>query len=437
MTAQLRLIPRPDQQRRGAGSLLGNAVMYPVDSATPLTCLAEDDLRAHTVRFGSRPSAFGSDARELIETLDVIALSGPGDSRRPLATDWRAHLAAGGGGIVVANGAESEPASAKDTALMQLRPHLILDGIACAAEAVGARDAVVWLRGSTHPARAAMMRAVAQRRTAGLREPPIRVVVGPDRYLSGEAGAIVNALSGGPTLPQFSAQPIAVSGVHGRPTLVHDVETFARIALAARTGPDGYRATTLLTVADDTARTVVEVAPHTPIGQAIETVAACYDEQAPQAVLVGGFRGTWLRWDDVADLPADADHLHAQGIALSAGVLMPLSHDACGIAVVAQIARYLAASSARQCGPCAFGLRELAEVIANLADSRAARSDLDRAGRYLDEITGRGACAHPDGATHMIESALAAFADDVHAHHRHGRCRHRGVARSFPIPDLR
>jgi hypothetical protein len=68
---------------------------------------------------------------------------------------------------------------------------------------------------------------------------------------------------------------------------------------------------------------------------------------------------------------------------------MPLSHDACGIAVDAQIARYLAASS-----------------------------------------------AHPDGAAGMIESGLAAFADDVNAHRGRGRCRHRAPARSFPIPDL-
>lgn len=108
---------------------------------------------------GPRLSALGSDERELVETLDAIALSGHSGDRLPIAAEWRAYLATGRSGVLVADGAESEPASAMETALMQLRPHLVLDGLACAAEAVGARDAVRWLPGTAHPARPAMMSA--------------------------------------------------------------------------------------------------------------------------------------------------------------------------------------------------------------------------------------------------------------------------------------
>jgi NADH:ubiquinone oxidoreductase subunit F (NADH-binding) len=439
MSAPLRLVRQP---RHGAGNvesdfspLLGGAVHYAVERTSAFTRVTADDLAAHVLRFGQRPRAIGRAGTDLVDTLEEIGLSGRGGSHFPAATKWRAHLAAGGGGVVVANGAESEPASAKDTALMQLRPHLILDGLACAAEAVGAVDAVLWLHGGAHAARSAMVRALGERRAARLPDPAIRFAVGPDHYLSGESSAIINALSSRPALPGFTTRPAAVSGVHGMPTLLHNVETLARTALAARTGAAGHQGTSLLTVADETGRTVVEVAPYTLLGEVIETVTANRLAGGEQAVLIGGFGGSWLTWDAAARLPADEIYLRTQGISLGAGVLMPVPGDACGIAVVARIADFLAASSARQCGPCLFGLRALADATAELARGRSSRGDSQRLTRFLAQIVGRGACNHPDGSVRMIESALATFSPDVESHRRRGRCLHRGSARTFPIPE--
>jgi len=440
MTAQLQLVSvaGPDGRRvvPNVLPLLGAAVRYPVGSAAPSSRRVGDDLDEHTARFGVRPRTNGRAGLDLVDTLNAIRLSGHGGSHFPAAAKWRANLDAGGGGVVVANGAESEPASAKDTALMQLRPHLVLDGIACAAEAVGAIDAVIWLHSGAHAARSAIVRALRERREAALPEPAIRVVMGPDHYLSGEATAIVNALSGERALPGFRTVRTAVSGVCGLPTLLHNVETLARTAVAARTGFDDHEGTTLLTVADGTARTVVEVHPSTTFGAAIESVAGWDKSRPPQAVLLGGFGGTWLAWESVANLPADENLLRKQGLSLGAGVLLPLPQDACGIAAVADIARFLAASSARQCGSCMFGLRALADVAADLAEARARRRDMARMHRYLDEILGRGACNHPDSSVRMIESALTTFADDVEEHRRRGRCLHGGSGEFFIVPEV-
>jgi NADH:ubiquinone oxidoreductase subunit F (NADH-binding) len=95
----------------------------------------------------------------------------------------------------------------------------------------------------------------------------------------------------------------------------------------------------------------------------------------------------------------------------------------------------LAASSARQCGPCLFGLRALADATAELARGRSSRRDAQRLSRFLTETVGRGACRHPDGSVRMIESALTTFAEDVESHRRRGRCVHHGMAKSFPIPE--
>jgi NADH:ubiquinone oxidoreductase subunit F (NADH-binding) len=88
----------------------------------------------------------------------------------------------------------------------------------------------------------------------------------------------------------------------------------------------------------------------------------------------------------------------------------------------ADIAAYLAASSARQCGPCLFGLPAVAEVMATVAGGAAGRRDVARLDRYLAEISGRGACHHPDGAVAMVASALRAFSADVRSHLKRGEC---------------
>ncbi len=433
MTARLHLVrpiaPGIQPAPGGAQPLLDAAVRYPVGSSVPLSSPGADDLPAHVQRYGERPQATGSAGLRLIDLLDYLALDGRGGGHFPVAAKWRAHLAAGAGGVVVANAAESEPASAKDMALLQLRPHLVLDGLACAAETVGAQDVVLWLHGDAHAEKAALARALAERRAAGYAEQRVRMVIAPSRYLSGESSAIVRALSGGPALPDFRRVPAAVSGVRGLPTLVHNVETLARTALAARPGAIDRPRTSLLTVATAWERTVVEVAAAQRLTRVIDGVLGPGASRMQQAVLVGGYGGTWIAQHRTEMLRAD----ESPALSLGAGVLMPLPSDACGLGATAAIATFLADNSARQCGPCLFGLRALADLLVTIVDLRARPRELPRLQRLLDEISGRGACHHPDGAVRMIASAVTTFAADVRSHLRGGGCLHHGAGGFFPV----
>jgi NADH:ubiquinone oxidoreductase subunit F (NADH-binding) len=114
--------------------------------------------------------------------------------------------------------------------------------------------------------------------------------------------------------------------------------------------------------------------------------------------------------------------------AASAGIALGLPADGCGVHLSAQILRYLAASSARQCGPCLFGLDELADVMDRVAAGRGRGSDLDRLDRIAGQVVGRGGCHHPDGALRMLGSALDVFAADVAMHRRGRRCLRRHEA---------
>ncbi len=219
---------------------------------------------------------------------------------------------------------------------------------------------------------------------------------------------MVNLLSGRDALPALARVPAARSGVDGRPTLVQNVETLARVALLAR----GATAdTALVTVAARHHRVVAEVPRTATVASAVShTVGG----RPPYAVLVGGYGGRWVSWREAKAMPADG---------AGAGVLLPLVPGQCGLRRTADIVGYLADHGAGQCGPCRFGLPATAEVVRDLADGRTRARDLRRLQRYLAEIAGRGACHHPDGAVSVVRSALAVFAPDVEAH-LSGRCRH-------------
>ena len=393
------------------------------------------NLREHVAAWGVRPTDSGADAEPLLESMAEVALSGRGGAHFPVAVKWRAVLEAGGGGTVVANAAEGEPASAKDGVLLRSRPHLVLDGLAIAAEALGATDVVVWLHGGASDSHRVLTRALAERRAARLPELPMRIVRAPDSYLSGEGNAVVRALSGGPALPGFALLPAATVGVNGRPTLVQNAETLARIAVLSRTGAEDYASSTLLTVVGGGRRTVLE-RPTTSTVAASVAAAGNLLSTDPQAVLLGGYGGAWLPWSEAADLPVDEPTLRAAGASIGAGVVAPLPARACGLVETASVFGFLAASSARQCGPCLFGLRSISAVLDDLARGRARREDVERIQRHAAAVSGRGACRHPDGAIRLMASALRVFAHDVEAHAAGSPCPESRQAPALPVPEV-
>ncbi len=402
--------------------LLGSATLPRTGPAEPARPGPVEDADAHETRLGARPP--GSSA--VLTAIERAALHGLGGAHVPTASRWRRALSGQGPLTVVANGAESEPLSAKDGTLLRQRPHLVLDGLLLAAETLGARRAVVWLHGDDLGAYRVLRAALAERRRTSRTEPAIELVHGPSHYLAGQSSAIAQALSGGPALPT-ARRP----GPPGAPrTLVQNVETLARVALLVRGhAPTG---TTLLTVLLPGGRHVVEV-ERSALVQDVLAAVARPDAVPPRAVLVGGYGGQWVAWDRIRRLPVDEPALRREGLSLGPGVLAPLPRGTCGVAESASLVAYLATMSARQCGPCTFGLPALADHLAALAAGSSSRRPLDRLLADASTIDGRGACHHPDGATRLVASAVATFRDEISAHVR-GRACPLEHAPAFPVP---
>ena len=367
-----------------------------------------EDLRAHHARNG-HPRYRGE---ALIRAVQEAGLTGRGGAAFPAHVKLAAVARARGRKVAVANGAEGEPASAKDAALLYHAPHLVLDGLQLAAEAVGAAEAYLYTE-ARHARR--LEQAVAQRPG----DIPVTVVEAPPRFLAGQETALASRVSGGLALPAFSFSRVSERGVNGMPTLVQNVETLAHLALIARHGPGWFRqkgtpaepGTTLVTVNAGGHQRVAEMELGIPLADVIADVIT-----DGAAVLIGGYHGTWLPMATALTLTLDNQALARHHAALGAGVLAVLPHQACGLIETARVTRYLAAESAGQCGPCLNGLPRIAVAMAELAGPRPRRGTVQAVERWAGLVTGRGACHHPDGTVRLVRSALAVFGDELRRH---------------------
>lgn len=375
--------------------------------------IGRHDRAAHEGAFGPVPA--GLEPNWLDQQVLAIALTGRGGAHFPVATKWRAAQQADvDGWTLVVNAGEGEPASRKDASLLQLRPHLVLDGAELAASMIGADRTVIWLAEEASATLQSMRSALAERPTGAAPAPEI--VTTPERYLAGESSAVIRAMHGGPPLPRMTKNP-AQPWAGGPPVLVHNVETLARLGLLARTGSRRHEPTSLVTVTDGDRQFVVEV----PLGETFAQLFERVQVPVPQAVLLGGYGGEWVGWAELAPIAVDPHALRAAGRSLGAGVLIVLRRGRCGLRITASTATWLAEQSAGQCGPCRFGLPDVAELVSKVADRRGGRRDLERLHQKMALVDGRGACRLPDGAVRMIRSALREFAPEIDAH-RHGRC---------------
>jgi len=348
----------------------------------------------------------------LLERLDASGLRGRGGGWFAASRKWRAVRAEGGEPFVVANGAEGEPGSFKDRYVMLRRPADVVAGLVLAARAVGAREAVVFLKASFDAPAAALSRAIAAAPLDGL---SVEVRRGDDGYVTGEETALLEALEGRKPWPRPKPPLPAAVGFRGRPTLVQNVETLARVP-AAIGDPRGYREgeTTLVTLWGDVRRPgVYEVPLGRPLRRVIEENAEAAEEIG--LVFPGGPSTPPLTAADL-DVPLDPEALRACGTALGTGAVLVVGASACPMAVAASAAAFFERENCGQCPPCAVGTASLARILRSVEAGAGRARDL----RDLQEVSwfmsGHGYCAHSRAAAAVATSMARGFAHALEAH---------------------
>nr|WP_246391571.1 NADH-ubiquinone oxidoreductase-F iron-sulfur binding region domain-containing protein [Nocardioides soli] len=348
------------------------------------------------------------DLEALAELAEAAELRGRGGAGFPFAVKLRAVAEQAGrtglAPVVVLNGEEGEPASAKDRVLMTLNPGLALEGLRLVAAALGAETSYAYVSDPAARERIAAAGAVWPGPGA------LRVVAAPSGYVSGEETAVVRWLDGGPAKPTHKPPRPYESGVAGRPTLVGNVETFAQLARLVRRRTEGDGLTVLLTVGTDRGEhVVVEVPDDRTLGDVLAWLRVDADE-----VLLGGFFGrfvsTGTRGRPLREL---ASRAHPD--VLGCGIVLAL-HDTCPVSAVAQVLRYLDRENAEQCGPCFKGIPAMAGVADALAAGTAGAEDVQRLAGWGTSLRGRGDCGTLDAACGVVTSLLEQRADVVARH---------------------
>jgi NADH:ubiquinone oxidoreductase subunit F (NADH-binding) len=366
------------------------------------------DLAGHRRRY---PAPRAVDVGQLVDLTRRTGLRGRGGAAFPFATKLEA-AASGRRPTVVVNAGEGEPASAKDSALALSRPHLVLDGAVATARALGSREVHVVLPGE-RPHVAQRLRAAIAERDEGLR---VRTHVADNRFVAGQARAVLELMAGRPGLPVTAWQPEAVHGHRGHPTLLSNAETWAQVGHLLGRGEEEYRrfgtrrepGTTLLTLGVRDRRPVVR-----EVEYGVRLRDALPEGAYGRPALLGGFHGSWVSWTTLASLRVSVAGLRALGTPLGAGVVFTPGEHECPVRLTSRIVDYLAGQSARRCGPCLNGLPALAAALGAVADGTGGT-------RRVTELAGlverRGACAHPDGTVRLVRSLLAALPDEVDVH---------------------
>jgi NADH:ubiquinone oxidoreductase subunit F (NADH-binding)/ferredoxin len=393
------------------------------------------DLAAHREIFGPLPRMTADD---LVSMAAQVDLRGQGGAAFPFARKLQAVMDAskksGEAPIVVVNGTEGEPGSFKDKMLLIRSPYLILSGAALVAEAIGADEIIVGVAGNelaNRSVEAAIAAEPALRKIA-------RVFQQPDRFISGESGALVRGINGKKPVPPGRKQLAAEKGVGDLPTLLSNASTFAQVAVLALLGPARYASvgvpeepgTVLLSVSGSAKHpAVVECPTGVPLGHVLDICQA----PAGDGVLIGGYHGMWLDGDTAYQVPVGREGLAAAGGTFGSGIVLPIGDGTCPLGEVARIASYLAGESAGQCGPCKLGLPTIARAMNAIVDGSGGMEALDVARRAAAATNRRGACSHPDGTTRMVLSALEVFTEDLAAHVFHSSCG-RPVRGILPLP---
>jgi NADH:ubiquinone oxidoreductase subunit F (NADH-binding) len=384
----------------------------------------------------------GNAEHPLILEIERAGLRGYGGSGFPTATKIAAVAAQKSRPLVVVNAMEGEPLSGKDMLLIRHLPHLVLDGAIAIATALGSDRIMVAFDGAAGGARRAVERAISERPELGTRGLP-QIVAAPlaGGYLAGQETALVSALNGRAPKPTLTPPYPFERGVKGRPTLVSNAETFAQIALIVRHGATWFRGlgstrapgTRLVTVGGAVARPrVVEVAGGTSVRRLLDASGGM--TESLQGLLLGGYAGTWLP-PEAVEFALDQETLRQHGASLGPGIIFALGESACPVAEVAAATAWLRQESAGQCGVCVNGLGAISRALQNLCGDGEHSGAYEQIERRCGLLSGRGACALPDGAASFVTSALGTFRDRFDGHASHGHCHACLQPRVLPLGD--
>ena len=394
-----------------------------------------------------------------IEVIRASGLRGRGGGGFPTGRKWATIAnAEGTHRYVVGNGAEGEPGTFKDRALIRANPYQLVEGIMIAAFAVGAAEAFVGLKAKFAVEAARLTQAIEEMQAAGICENcPITIVEGPDEYLFGEEKAMLEVIEGNAPLPRllppyehglfanapqmgWQATPLEPGHAglhHSNPTLVNNVETLSNVPHILVKGADWFRSmgtpespgTLVCTVVGDVvAPDFAEVELGTPLRAVIDGVGSGVGDGRNVKAVFSGVANPVITAERL-DVPLSYEGFAAAGAAMGTGGFIVFDDTACMVEVARLFSRFLFVESCGQCQPCKLGSGEISSRLERLEAGVGDDRDIASIGYWLETVTDGARCFLATEERQVVASVLRAFAGEFAEHIELRRC-----PRPRPLP---
>lgn len=411
-------------------------------------------------------------AEQTIHELSLSGLRGRGGAGFRTGRKWRGlYDAQGTTKYVVANGAEGEPGTFKDRALLRANPYQVIEGIAVAALTIGAREAFVCLKAGFTREVASVTEAVAAMEAAGMvGDLAITIVQGPDEYLYGEEKAMLEVIEGKAPLPRLlppyerglfavapqigwestpadpeasleGVDPATAALAETNPALVSNVETFANVAPILARGAEWYRTMgthdspghAICTVVGDVRRQgVAEIELGIPLSDAVEQIGGGPRPGQRIKTILSGVSNPVVTSDQL-DTPMSYEAMAGIGSGLGSLGLIVYDDTACMVDLAHNLSRFLYVESCGQCPACKFGTGEVTAYLERLLDLQGQDRDIEAIGERLRSVADGNRCALPVEEQALISSLLRCFPEEFADHLEGRQCTGR---HDLPVPKI-
>jgi len=378
---------------------------------------------------------------DVIDQVKASGLRGRGGAGFPTGLKWQFVLKdTPKPKYICCNADESEPGTFKDHLLMERNPHLLIEGCAIAAYAIGAKVAYIYIRGEFYHVQEVLEAEIEKAYAAGYLgknilgsgfDCDVYLHRGAGAYEAGEETALIESLEGKRAQPRIKPPFPAVAGLYQCPTAVNNVETLCNVPLIVLNGPEWFSGIgpeknggpKLFCISGHVKKPgVYEASMQTTLRELIYDHAGGMLDDRPLKAIIPGGSSVPLLLPDQLDTPASFDAVQKAGSLLGSAGLIVLNDSVCMVWLAMNLLHFYRHESCGKCTPCREGCDWLFKLLARLEAGEGQSKDLDLLFGVSSNIVGKTLCAFGDAAATPVLSTMKLFRPEYEAHVREGRC---------------
>jgi NADH-quinone oxidoreductase subunit F len=383
----------------------------------------------------------GMTPEQVIGEVKASGLRGRGGAGFPTGLKWSfMPRQFPGQKYLVCNSDEGEPGTFKDRDILRYNPHIVIEGMAIAAYAMGITVGYNYIHGEIWESYERFEAALEEARAAGFLGRDIlgssfsfqlHAFHGFGAYICGEETALLESLEGKKGQPRFKPPFPASFGLYGKPTTINNTETFAAVPWIINNGGDAFLAlgkpnnggTKIFSVSGDVARPGnYEVKLGTPFAKLLEMAGGMRDGVKLKAVIPGGSSMPVLPAEIMMATDMDYDSIAKAGSMLGSGAVIVMNETRCMVKSLLRLSYFYYEESCGQCTPCREGTGWLYRMVDRIEHGKGRQEDLDLLDNVAQNIQGRTICALGDAAAMPVRAFLKHYRDEFQYHIDHKKC---------------